>query len=114
MDTITARFAARLHYFRNERGLTQAALAQKSGLHTNFVSALENQRQIASLVTAERLARALGVDLAALVNYPLKGAKGKKDRMNQEVDLATRALSRCKDPKQLRRIRKAIEALMAL
>ena len=54
---------------RKERGLTQEALAEKSGLSQQYISGLENGQRNPTIVTLFELATALGVghlDLMAI------------------------------------------------
>lgn len=46
---------------RKEKGLTQEALAEKSGLSQQYLSGLENGRRNPTIVTVYELAMALGV-----------------------------------------------------
>jgi DNA-binding XRE family transcriptional regulator len=55
-------FARRLRTLREQAGLTQSALAEKSGLSVQAISALENETRAPKWETVQRLALALGVD----------------------------------------------------
>ena len=46
---------------RKEKGLTQEALAEKSGLSQQYISGLENGRRNPTIVTLFELSSALGV-----------------------------------------------------
>ncbi len=46
---------------RKEKGFTQEALAEKSGLSQQYISGLENGRRNPTIVTIYELAMALGV-----------------------------------------------------
>jgi DNA-binding XRE family transcriptional regulator len=65
--TATSRSATLLQLGRNLRrvrtaaGLTQAALAKRSGIHRSYVSALEAGQRNPTAVTLQRLATVLGV-----------------------------------------------------
>ena len=109
-DTVVRRFAARLHNLRTERGLSQQALASRSGLHAHYISGLERCVHAPSLTTLEQLARGLKVDLPALVDFPEAKTK-KDDRAREEVELINRRLHGC-TLDVLRRIRKAVDALV--
>ena len=52
---------------RKEKGLTQEALAEKSGLSQQYISGLENGRRNPTIVTLYELATALGVGHLDLV-----------------------------------------------
>jgi transcriptional regulator with XRE-family HTH domain len=64
---IRTRFGTRLRSLREQRGLSQEALAFKAGLHRTYVSSTERGERNVSLVNLERLATALGVQLRELV-----------------------------------------------
>ena len=56
----------RLHDLRAERGLTQAALAERVGVSRKTVNTVENGVFIPSTLLALRLARALGCPVEAI------------------------------------------------
>ncbi len=53
---------------RREKGLTQEALAEKSGLSQQYISGLENGLRNPTIVTLYELATALGVSHVDLVS----------------------------------------------
>ena len=111
MDTVLRRFSARLHNLRMERNISQEALASRARLDPSFVSALERGVKTPSLSTLEQLARGLNVDIAVLVDFP--ESKGKSDdRAKEEVALLIRLL-KGRDAATIRKIRKAVEQLLA-
>jgi transcriptional regulator with XRE-family HTH domain len=67
MSSATERVAARVVELRLERGLSQEALAQKTGLNRVTLARLERAMHPPNLETLERIARALRVPLADLV-----------------------------------------------
>jgi transcriptional regulator with XRE-family HTH domain len=66
MDEICKRFGDRIRALRNDRGLSQEALADLAGLHRTYIGSVERGKQNLSLVNIERLATTLGVSLAEL------------------------------------------------
>ena len=61
------RMAMRLKQLRERRGLSQAALAEKAHLSRPFIARLETSRQDPTLSTLEKLAKALRVKVARLL-----------------------------------------------
>lgn len=59
--------ASNLRRFREERGLSQEALADLAQIDRTYVSLLERQRYSATLDVLERLAMALNVPATALL-----------------------------------------------
>lgn len=55
--------SGRIKSCREEKGLTQAELAEKSGLPQSHISRLERGKHSPSRVTIEKIARALGRDV---------------------------------------------------
>jgi transcriptional regulator with XRE-family HTH domain len=64
MRRLVGRNIARI---RNEKGLTQEALADRSGFSQQYLSGLEQGRRNPTIVTIYEIAQALGVDHLALV-----------------------------------------------
>lgn len=67
MASATQRVAARVVQFRQARGLSQEALAKKARLNRVTLARLERALHPPNLDTLDRIARALGVELADLV-----------------------------------------------
>ena len=61
------RFAEIIRKMRRLQELSQEELAERAGLHRNFVGAIERGQMSISLDNAERLANALGVKLKDLL-----------------------------------------------
>ncbi len=65
-EDLTRRFGALLRQLRLEKGMSQERLAELCGLHRNYVGAIEGAERTPSIVTADKLAKALGTTLACL------------------------------------------------
>ena len=55
-------FAKNLKYYRVNKGYTQEKLAELSGLHRTYISALERERRNISIDNIEKLATVLEID----------------------------------------------------
>ena len=64
----TAEFGRRVRAQREGLRLSQIELAERAGLHFTYISDVERGQRNPSLLTALRLAAALGIDLAVLVS----------------------------------------------
>lgn len=71
-------FARNLRKFRQERGLSQEALAHEAGVDRTYISALERSVYSASITMVDKLATILGVEPAALLQRPPKSGRGKQ------------------------------------
>ena len=67
MASATRRVAERVVELRRARGLSQEALAKKTGLNRVTLARLERAQHPPNLDTLERIARALRVTIAELV-----------------------------------------------
>jgi len=63
----TKRFAMRLKRLRAQRKMSQAGLAEKSGVSREYIARLELGQQDPTLGTMEKLAKALRVKVRELV-----------------------------------------------
>lgn len=70
---------------RLRQGLTQDALAKRSGLHRNFIGSIERGNHPPSLRTMARLARGLGVPLADLIAVAERGYERPYDGPQRRV-----------------------------
>jgi transcriptional regulator with XRE-family HTH domain len=61
------RLAMRLRRLREDKGLSQTALAEKAGISRGYLARLEAAQQDPTLAVIEKLAKALKVSLVDLV-----------------------------------------------
>ncbi len=59
-----------IRYWRDQRGISQADLAEKSGIHRVSIARIESGTQAASFSTMSSIASALGVTLEELKSGP--------------------------------------------
>jgi transcriptional regulator with XRE-family HTH domain len=64
---VVEQFAQRLKELRAERGMTQADLAQKTGIAATYISKLESAGAAPGIDLVQKLAEALGVGAADLL-----------------------------------------------
>jgi len=67
MSSLNDRFPRVVRQLRQSRGWSQERLAEKADLNRSYVGEIERGIAIPSLVTADKLARALEINLSALV-----------------------------------------------
>jgi transcriptional regulator with XRE-family HTH domain len=66
MADIKTKFGAKVRKLRLAKGLSQEAFADICGLHRTYVGAIERGERNVSLENIEKIAKALGVSIAAL------------------------------------------------
>lgn len=62
------RLGMTIKRFRERRGLTQAALADKADIHRVYLAQIEGHAKVPSLATLEKLAKALRVKVSELLS----------------------------------------------
>lgn len=65
MDIIRV-FSINVRNFRLAKGMSQEKLAEASGLHRTYISAVERMRRSISLENIQRIADALGIEVYKL------------------------------------------------
>ena len=70
VDPVKEFIAANLVRVRTEQGLSQEALALKSGLHRTFITHVEGQRRNLSVESLAKIAWALDIPSASLLLSP--------------------------------------------
>ena len=69
MADIKKKLGVRISQLRLEAGMTQAKLAEKSNLSIDSISRIERGDRAPSLESLEKIAEALGIDPAELLNF---------------------------------------------
>lgn len=69
MATITQRFGNQVKKLREQKKMSQLALAQKAGLDLTTINEIENGNRDPMLKTIWKLANALGVKLSQLFDF---------------------------------------------
>lgn len=69
-DTLGTRVGANVVELRSQRGMSQVALAEAAGMQPPNLSRLESGRHVPTLDVLLRVAKALNVSLAALIDPP--------------------------------------------
>ena len=70
-------FAKNMRRIRLGLEMTQERLAERAELHPNYISSVERAERNISIRNIERIAKALGVTMAELVNQPENAAETK-------------------------------------
>jgi XRE family transcriptional regulator, regulator of sulfur utilization len=65
-EELTKRFGELARRLRLERGLSQERLGELSGLHRNYIGAVERAERTPSIVSADRIAKSPGTTLAEM------------------------------------------------
>lgn len=64
---LTAAFAAAVKRHRKRRGISQEKLAESAAVHRTYVGLIERGERTPTIDVAERIAKAFGLSLSALI-----------------------------------------------
>jgi transcriptional regulator with XRE-family HTH domain len=73
-EELAREFGALVRRLRLRQGLSQERLGELSGLHRNYIGAVERAERTPSIVAADRLAKALGTTLASVFGELERGS----------------------------------------
>lgn len=63
-EEVLLQFGNKLKEIRTKQKLTQVELAEKSGLHPNYIGMVERGERNPSLINIDKLAKALNISLS--------------------------------------------------
>ena len=109
MSDLAKQLGRRVHLFRKQNGLTQAALAERVKISNEFMSGIERGAKLPSLLTLEKLAGALRVNLKDLFNFEQAGYRRTQSLSHNAIDVAL--LLENVSNQQRRRIWKVVKIL---
>lgn len=75
-EELARRFGTLVRRSRLQRGLSQERLGELSGLHRNYIGAVERAERTPSIVNADRIARALDTTVSAMFSELEQGSNG--------------------------------------
>lgn len=84
-SALVKRIGERIRRLRKEMDLSQEQLAERSGLHTNYVGQVERGEKNLTLETLEKVVGGLDISLEELFRYI--GPMEQKDALSQIVEL---------------------------
>jgi transcriptional regulator with XRE-family HTH domain len=88
MSDLAKQLGRRVHLFHKQNGLTQAALAEKVKISNEFMSGIERGAKLPSLLTLEKLAGALRVNLKDLFNFEQASYRRTQSLSRDGIDVA--------------------------
>lgn len=68
-EDVIKSFAKRLRYLREQKGLSQEALANLCDIDRTYIGRLENIKRAPGIVVLDKIARGLEIPLHELVNF---------------------------------------------
>ena len=97
---ILSAIGSKIQITREKKGLTQDQLGEKTGINAKYISAIERGQKNLTILTLEKIAKGLEVELFELTLPPIyledgEGAKRAIDSLIRDADPKT--LSLCLD-----------------
>jgi transcriptional regulator with XRE-family HTH domain len=108
MKDIQELLGKRIRGLRNKAGLTIAQLAEKANLSDNFIGCIERGERSPTLKTLEKVASALGVEIADLFVFSPK----KKLSDAEEIKIRVEKLIEEKDDRTLQLVSRILRDVM--
>ena len=65
-EELVKRFGEVVRRLRTEQGFSQESFAERCGLHRTYIGIIERGEKAVTIVTANKIARALGMTMAEL------------------------------------------------
>ena len=66
-ESILIRFGKNVQRIRKEKNISQEKLAEYAGLHRTYIGMIERFERNITLINAEKVANALGVNISELI-----------------------------------------------
>ena len=66
-ESIIVRFGKNVQRIRKEKNISQEKLAEYAGLHRTYIGMIERFERNITLINAEKVAHALGVNISELI-----------------------------------------------
>ncbi len=85
MKAFVEDFGVTVRQFREGKGWAQEELAERSDLNRSYVGEIERGRVIPSIVTAQKLATALGINMVGLL---MRCEQLEQSRLARRINLA--------------------------
>ncbi|BEP42802.1 MAG TPA: helix-turn-helix transcriptional regulator [Variovorax sp.] len=85
MKAFVEDFGVTIRQLREDRGWSQEELAERSDLNRSYVGEIERGRVIPSIVTAQKLATALGINMVGLL---MRCEQLEQSRLARRINLA--------------------------
>ncbi len=82
MSRIAADFGERVRFFREQQGISQEKLAERSGLHPTYIGQVERGEKNCTLESAEKISNGL--------NIPIEKLIGKITSLDNDEDIPQR------------------------